>query len=271
MSPDSVTRLDLLRNAVIDPAEFLRLALERFLQDLMAADVAARIGAKRYERTPERTTQRNGHRDRDGETRLGTVHLQIPKLRQGSYFPSFLEPRRRSEQALAAVIQEAYVLGVSTRKVDELVQALGMTGLSKSSVSALCQRLEERVEGFRNRTLTGPFPYVWLDAKYLKVREGDRVLSMALVIATGVNAHHRAAGHGRRPAGLHELSGGTLAANRLDQPLGTPEPGDGAPHGRRRHLSQPHCSTTLSRRGVHGATRRMARGAPALLQPRVDG
>ena len=188
MSTDSVTLLDLLRNAGIDQAEFLRLALERFLQDLMAADVATRIGADRYERTPERTTQRNGHRDRDWETRLGTVHLQIPKLRQGSYFPSFLEPRRRSEQALTAVIQEAYVLGVSTRKVDELVQALGMTGLSKSSVSALCQGLDERVEAFRNRTLSGPFPYVWLDAKYLKVREGDRVLSMALVIATGVNA-----------------------------------------------------------------------------------
>ena len=188
MSTDSVTLLDLLRNAGIDQAEFLRLALERFLQDLMAADVAARIGADRYERTPERTTQRNGHRDRDWETRLGTVHLQIPKLRQGSYFPRFLEPRRRSEQALTAVIQEAYVLGVSTRKVDELVQALGMTGLSKSSVSALCQGLDERVEAFRNRTLSGPFPYVWLDAKYLKVREGDRVLSMALVIATGVNA-----------------------------------------------------------------------------------
>ena len=188
MSTDSVTLLDLLRNAGIDQAEFLRLALERFLQDLMAADVATRIGADRYERTPERTTQRNGHRDRDWETRLGTVHLQIPKLRQGSYFPRFLEPRRRSEQALTAVIQEAYVLGVSTRKVDELVQALGMTGLSKSSVSALCQGLDERVEAFRNRTLSGPFPYVWLDAKYLKVREGDRVLSMALVIATGVNA-----------------------------------------------------------------------------------
>jgi len=165
MSTDSVTRLDLLRNAGIDQAEFLRLALERFLQDLMAADVAARIGADRYERTPERTTQRNGHRDRDWETRLGTVHLQIPKLRHGSYFPRCLEPRRRREQALTAVIQEAYVLGVSTRKGDELVQALGMTGLSQSSVSALCQGLDERVEAFRNRTLTGSFPYVWLDAK----------------------------------------------------------------------------------------------------------
>lgn len=137
----------------------------------MAADVATRIGADRYERTPDRTTQRNGQRDRDWETRLGTVHLQIPKLRQGSYFPSFLEPRRRSEQALTAVIQAAYVLGVSTRQVDERVQALGMTGLSKSSVSALCQGLDERVEAFRNRTRTGPFPYVWLDAK---VPEGAR-------------------------------------------------------------------------------------------------
>jgi putative transposase len=154
MSTDRVPLLDLLRNAGIDPAACLRLALERFLQDLMEADVAARIGADRYARTPDRTTHRNGHRDR----------------------------------ALAAGFQEAWGLRVSTRKVDELVQALGMTGLSQSAVSALCQRLDERGEAFRTRARSGPFPYVGLDAQYLKVREGDRVRSMALVVATGVNA-----------------------------------------------------------------------------------
>jgi putative transposase len=119
---------------------------------------------------------------------MGTVHLQIPKLRQGSYFPDFLDPRRRSEQALTAVIQEAYVQGVSTRKVDALIQALGMTGLKKSAVSAVCAGLDARVTRFRQQAVTGAYPYVWLDAKYVKVREGDRVVSMAYVIATGVTA-----------------------------------------------------------------------------------
>jgi putative transposase len=165
MRTDRVARGDLLRKAGNDPAEFLQLALERVLQDLRAAGVAARMGADCDARTPERTTQRNGHRDRDWETRLGTVPRQIPQLRQGSYFPRFLEPRRRSEQALTAVIPEASVLGVSPRQGDERVHALGMTGLSPSSVSALCQGLDERVEAFRNRTLTGSFPSVGLDAK----------------------------------------------------------------------------------------------------------
>ena len=144
--------------------------------------------APHYGCTETRTNEPNGHRERPWDTRLGTVHLAIPKLRQGTYFPGFVEPRRRSEQALTAVVQEADVLGVSTRKVDALVQALGMTGISKSAVSALCQGLDERVTAFRTRPLETPYPYVWLDAKYLKVREGDRVLKMALVVATGVNA-----------------------------------------------------------------------------------
>ncbi len=121
---------------------------------------------------PGRTTQRNGRRDRTWRTRLGTVQLAIPKLRQGTYYPSFLEPRRRSEHALSAVIQEAYVLGVSTRKVDDLVQTLGMTGVGKSEVSRICAGLDERVEAFRQRLLEVRYPYVWLDTKYVKVREG---------------------------------------------------------------------------------------------------
>src|SRR5690606_40917147 len=121
------------------------------------------------------------------ETRVGPVNLRIPKLREGSYFPSLLEPRRRAEKALVAVVQEAYVHGVSTRKVDELVRALGLGGISKREVSRLCAELDEHIEAFRNRPLEGRYPYVWLDAKFVKVREGGRVVSMALVLATAVN------------------------------------------------------------------------------------
>jgi len=167
-------------------ADFLRDSLERLVQLLMEIEVSSQIGADRHERTPERVTHRNGYRERAWETRVGTINLRIPKLRQGSYFPSLLEPRRRAEKALVAVIQEAYILGVSTRKVDELVQALGMTGISKSEVSRVCAELDEMVQEFRNRPLTGRYPYLWLDAKYIKVREGGRVLSMALVVAVGV-------------------------------------------------------------------------------------
>jgi len=133
-------------------------------------------------------TYRNGYRHRTWDTRVGTIDLRIPKLRQGSYFPSLLEPRRRAEKALVAVVQEAYIHGVSTRKVDELVQSLGMTGISKSEVSRLCSELDELVEAFRHRPLTNRYPYVWLDAKYIKVRESGRVLSMALVVAVGVTS-----------------------------------------------------------------------------------
>jgi len=178
--------LELLRNAGVDNVDFLREAVSTLVHALMEADVQRRIGAKPYERTPARTNYRNGVRHRDWDTRVGTVHLQIPKLRRGSYFPDFLEPRRRAEQALVAVVQEAYVHGVSTRKVDELVQALGMTGVSKSEVARICAGLDERVQAFRQRPLEGRYPYLWLDATYVKVREGDRVHSMALVVATGV-------------------------------------------------------------------------------------
>src|SRR5690606_3985623 len=143
----------------------------------MELEVSEQIGAQRHERTPDRVTYRNGYRTREWDTRVGTIELRIPKLRQGSYFPSLLEPRRRAEKALVAVIQEAYIHGVSTRKVDELVQALGMTGISKSTVSRLCSELDEMIEEFRSRPLTSRYPYLWLDAKYIKVREGGRVRS----------------------------------------------------------------------------------------------
>lgn len=186
MATDSFPLLELLRNAGVDQAEFLRESLEWLLQRLMEAEVTEKIGAERYERTATRTNQRNGTRPRTFETRVGQLELEIPKLRKGSYFPAFLEPRRRSEKALVQVIQEAYVLGVSTRKVDELVQALGMSGVSRTEVSRIAAELDERVNAFRNRSLEGTYPYVWLDAKYLKIREGDRVVSMAFVVATGV-------------------------------------------------------------------------------------
>ena len=139
--------------------------------ELMEAEVAAQIGAELGQRTPERVTHRNGYRPRTWDTRVGELELAIPRLRQGSYFPSFLEPRRRAEQALVAVVQEAYVNGVSTRRVDRLVEQLGVTGLSKDQVSRLCKGLDEQVRLFRERPLEGRYPYLWLDAKVERVRE----------------------------------------------------------------------------------------------------
>jgi len=156
-------------------------------RELMEADVAAQIGAELGERSLERTTHRNGYRPRPWDTRVGQLELAIPKLRQGSYFPSFLEPRRRAEQALVAVVQEAYVNGVSTRKVDRLVQQLGIAGMSKDQVSRLCRGLDEQVRVFRERPLEGAYPYLWLDAKVERVREPGGVRHKALVIAYGVH------------------------------------------------------------------------------------
>ncbi len=166
--------------------DFLRELLRLIAQFLIDAEATEKIGAELYERTQGRTTQRNGYRRREWDTRLGTVELKIPKLRQGSFFPSILEPKRRAEQALVAVVQEAYFKGVSTRKVDDLVRALGLDGISKSEVSRLCQRIDEQVRQFKERPLEREFPYVWLDATFPKVREGGRVQTMALVVAIGV-------------------------------------------------------------------------------------
>jgi len=185
------------RMALVELAEkyadgdLLRELGQLVLQRLMEAEADGRCGAGLHERSPERVNHRNGYRERTLETRLGTLDLKIPKLRSGSYFPSFLEPRKASEQALVAVVQEAYVKGISTRKVDDLVQALGMTGISKSQVSRLCAELDERVEAFLSREIRGQWPYLWLDATYVKSRERGAVDSQAVVVAVAVNAEGR--------------------------------------------------------------------------------
>ena len=167
--------------------DFLREGVRVLSQALMEVEVSQQLGAERHERTAERAGYRNGYRDRDWDTRVGTIGLRVPRVREGGYVPSWLEPRKRAEQALVATVREAYVQGVSTRKVDDLVKALGLDGISKSQVSRLCQALDEEVERFRNRRLEGEYPYVWLDATFVKVRDGGRVVSMAAVIAIGVN------------------------------------------------------------------------------------
>lgn len=174
-----------------DQGDFLCAVAEAVLQLLMEADVEGLIGAGRHERADDRTTWRNGYRERSLDTRLGTLNLKVPKLRQGSYFPSFLEARKTSEQALVAVIQEAWIGGVSTRRVDELAQAMGLSGISKSTVSKLCKDIDERVNEFLNRPLEGEWPYLWLDATYLKARQGGRIVSVAAIIAVAANTDGR--------------------------------------------------------------------------------
>jgi putative transposase len=196
MTEDRLPLAELLQKA--GDSDFLRAVAEAVLQLLMESDVEGLIGAGRYERSAERLNYRNGFRERALDTRLGTLQLRVPKLRQGSYFPPFLEPRKVSEKALVAVIQEAWIGGVSTRRVDELVQAMGLSGISKSTVSKLCKDIDERVTGFLERPLEGEWPYLWLDATYLKVREGGRIVSVAAIIAVAVNAEGR-----REIVGLH--------------------------------------------------------------------
>jgi putative transposase len=171
--------------------DFLRAVAEAVLQILMEADVEGMIGAARHERSADRLNYRNGYRDRTLDTRLGALQLKIPKLRQGSYFPPFLEPRKMSEKALVAVIQEAWIGGVSTRRVDDLVQAMGLSGISKSQVSKLCKDIDERVGAFLDRPLEGEWAYLWLDATYLKQREGGRIISVAAIIAVAVSTDGR--------------------------------------------------------------------------------
>jgi putative transposase len=168
-------------------SDLLREMIQYVAQRMMDMDVESLCAAAYAERNPERLNSRNGYRERLWETRAGSVDLKIPKLRKGSYFPGFLEPRRTAEKALAAVIQEAYVHGVSTRSVDELVKAMGMSGISKSQVSRLCSEIDERVNVFLNRPIEGDWPYLWIDATYLKVREAGRIVSVAVIIAVAVN------------------------------------------------------------------------------------
>src|SRR5262249_34542186 len=177
---EKISGADLLR-------EMIGVAAER----LMEIEVQALTGAAPGEKSPTRLAQRNGYRDRDWETRAGTVELRIPKLRRGSYFPGFLEPRRMAEKALTAVIQEAYIQGISTGSVDELVKAMGMSGISKSQVSRLCEEIDHRVKAFLERPIEGDWPYLWIDATYVKVRQAGRIVSVAVIVAVGVNSDGR--------------------------------------------------------------------------------
>jgi putative transposase len=171
--------------------DLLREMMAYVANRMMDLEVESLTGAAHGERTPSRTNHRNGYRERAWQTRAGTVELEIPKLRKGSYFPGFLEPRRASEKALTAVIQEAYVHGVSTRSVDDLVKAMGMTGISKSQVSRLCSEIDERVHAFLERPIEGSWPYLWIDATYVKVRQSGRIVSVAVIIAVAVNTDGR--------------------------------------------------------------------------------
>jgi putative transposase len=175
-----------------DDVDLLREGVRVLAQALMETEVSSQIGAGPYERNSARTAYRNGYRTRTWDTRVGTIELRVPKLTAGTYFPSLLEPRRRAEKALHAVICEAYVKGISTRKVDDLVRALGMDGISRSEVSRICKSLDEDVKTFLHRQIEGTYPYLWLDATFHKVREGGRVVSVATVVAIGVSeAGHR--------------------------------------------------------------------------------
>jgi putative transposase len=189
MTDEMMTLRTLLEKS--SDADLLREMIGFTAQRLMELEVEGLTGAAYGEKSQERLVQRNGYRDRMWETRAGTVELRIPKLRKGSYFPGFLEPRRLAEKALAAVVQEAYVHGVSTRSVDDLVKAMGMTGISKSQVSRLCVEIDEKVKAFLTRPIEGDWPYLWIDATYVKVRQSGRIVSVAVIVAVGVNGDGR--------------------------------------------------------------------------------
>jgi putative transposase len=185
MTDDRMALLELVEKGA--DADLVREMLAFAAERVMEAEAEVAAGAAKGARTPLREAHRNGYRERDWDTRAGRIELAIPRLRKGSYFPSFLEPRRTSEKALVAVVQEAYVHGISTRAVDDLVKALGAGGMSKSQVSRLCAEINKRVNAFLGRPLEGRWPYLWLDATYLKVRDGGRIVSRAVIIAVAVS------------------------------------------------------------------------------------
>ena len=189
MTIDRITLKELVEKG--SDVDLLREMLAFVTGRMMEMEVESLTGASHGERSDDRLNSRNGYRTRNWETRAGTVPVAIPKLRKGSYFPSFLDPRRASEKALVAVIQEAYIQGVSTRSVDELVKSMGMTGISKSQVSRLCEDIDVRVKTFLERPIEGNWPYLWIDATYIKVREGGRIVSVAVIIAVAVNTDGR--------------------------------------------------------------------------------
>ncbi|MDG6095258.1 IS256 family transposase [Acetobacter sp. AN02] len=189
MTDEKMALLELVEQA--SDGDFVREMLAFAADRMMEMEVEARTGAPLGARSASRSTQRNGYRARNWDTRAGTVELAIPKLRKGSYFPTFLEPRRTAEKALLAVIQEAYVQGISTRSVDDLVRAMGAGGVSKSQVSRLVGEIDERVNSFLSRPIEGEWPYLWIDATYLKLRQGGRIVSIAVIIAVGVNTDGR--------------------------------------------------------------------------------
>jgi putative transposase len=189
MTIDRLLLQDLLEKG--SDTDLVRLVLQGTFNDMMDVDVENQTGAGYGERSDARSNSRNGYRQRPYHTTAGTLDLAIPKLRKGTYFPPFLEARRTSDQALVAVVQEAYVHGVSTRSVDDLVKAMGMTGMSKSQVSRLCEGIDGRVQAFLTRPIEGTWPYMWIDATYVKVRNGGRIQSVAVIIAVGVNTDGR--------------------------------------------------------------------------------
>ena len=240
MADDRMALLETMRKAGAESdADFLRQSVQVLAEAVMEAEVTELTGVPHGVRDPERRqTQRNGYRERRWDTRVGTIDLSIPRVRDGSYLPSLLEPRRRAERALLAVVQEAYVAGVSTRRVEDLVEALGITSLSKSQVSRICASLDAEVEAFRSRPLGDePCPYLWLDATYVKVREAGRVVSMACLVATGVAMNGE-----RRVLGL-ELSSGHDEGS-----------------------AWPACVRSLVERGLHGVRLVISDDHPGLVK-----